>query len=80
MTMNANQDNSEQVDIADPFFTVARAAEYLGLVDAVKHPAQAVRALIRKERLRATHICGRWMIRRSWLEEYINAKMSEVAA
>lgn len=78
--MNANQDNPEQqVVIDDPFLTVAKAAEYLGLDDAVKHPAQAVRALIRKRRLRAARVSDRWMVRHSWLEAYITTNMHGVA-
>ena len=57
----------------DPLFDAVGAARYLGLTDVVKHPGQAVRSLCRKRRLRSTKVCGKVMIRRSWLEEYIQA-------
>ena len=77
--MDAKQDNLKPVVIDDPFLTVARAAEYLGLVDAVKHPGQCIRRLIRTRQLRAARISDRWMVRVSWLDAYIKANMSEVA-
>ena len=69
--------NPEQPTIEDPFYGADGAAEYLGLT-MLKHPAQAVRALIRKRRLRATRISDRWLIRRSWLEEFVAANIHEV--
>lgn len=61
----------------DPFLSVDQTAEYLGLPSVVKHPAQAVRALIRKRRLQAARISDRWMIRRSWIEAYISENIHE---
>ena len=63
--------------IEDPFFSVEQSANYLGLAGVVKHPEQAVRALIRKRRLQAVRIGGRWMIRQSWLETYIGQHVQE---
>lgn len=67
-------------NIEDPFYSVEMAARHLGLMGVVKHPEQAVRALIRKRRLQAAHIGGRWMIRRSWLENYIVQHVQEAAS
>lgn len=55
----------------DPFYDANGAARYLGLVGVVRHPAQAIRALCRKRRIRSTKVAGKVMIRRSWLEKYI---------
>ena len=57
----------------DPLFDAEGAARYLGLCDEVKHPGQAVRSLCRKRHLRSTKVCGKVMVRLSWLEEYIQA-------
>ena len=72
--MIANDNNN-----LDPFLSVDQTAEYLGLPAVVKHPAQAVRALIRKRRLQAARISDRWMIRQSWLERYISEHTHEAA-
>lgn len=56
---------------SDPLFDAGAAARYLGLEGVVRHPAQAVRSLCRKRKLRSTKVCGKVMVRRSWLEEYI---------
>ncbi|HOW74105.1 MAG TPA: hypothetical protein PKY77_26165 [Phycisphaerae bacterium] len=56
----------------DPLLDAVAAAAYLGLVGVVKHPAQAVRALCRKRRIQSTKVAGKVMVRRSWLEQYIN--------
>lgn len=63
----------------DPLFDAKSAAEYLGLVGVVKHPDQAVRALCRKLRLRSTRVAGKVMVRRSWLETYIQENTVDVA-
>lgn len=57
----------------DPFFTATGAALYLGLTNAVKHPAQAMRGLARKKKIKSTRIAGKLMFRKSWLEEFIKA-------
>lgn len=62
---------------ADPLYDAGGAAEYLGLVSVVKHPEQAVRAMCRKRQLQSTRVCGKVMIRRSWLETYILENMRE---
>ena len=69
---------SVQIDNPDPLVDARAAAVYLGLVGVVKHPAQAVRSLCRKRRLRSTRVAGKVMIRRSWLEEYIESNLREV--
>ena len=55
----------------DPLLDAVAAATYLGLIGVVKHPAQAVRSLCRKRRIRSTKVAGKVMVRRSWLEQYI---------
>ena len=55
----------------DPFLDAKQAAKYLGLTGVVKHPAQAVRTLCRKRRIASTRVAGKVMVRRSWLEKYI---------
>ena len=75
--MSMNPLDSEPPIIEDPFFDAEGAAEYLGLT-VLKHPGQAIRALIRKRRLRAARVSDRWMVRRSWLEEYIAANTHEL--
>lgn len=70
----------DHLAVDDPFLSVEAAAQHLGLAGVVKHPEQAVRALIRKRRLQAAHIGGRWMIRRSWLETYIGQQVQEAAS
>ena len=67
-------------DNPDPLYDAVGAAKYLGLVGVHKHPAQAVRALCRKRRLRSTVVGGRIMIRRSWLEEYLQQSVREPVA
>ena len=69
-----------EVDNPDPLYDAVGAARYLGLVGVHKHPAQAVRALCRKRRLRSTMVGGRIMIRRSWLEEYLGRSVREPVA
>ena len=56
---------------SDLLYSARAAATYLGLVGVVKHPAQAVRSLCRKRKLRSTRVADKVMIRQSWLEEYI---------
>ena len=63
----------------DPLFTARGAAGYLGLVGVVKHPEQAVRSLCRKRRLRSTRVAGKVMIRRSWLEAYLEQNAQPAA-
>ncbi len=65
---------------ADPLYDASGAAEYLGLVGAVKHPGQAVRSLCRKRHIRSTKVAGKVMVRQSWLEAYINANVREGAS
>ena len=65
--------SDNQVVNGDPLFDAVAAATYLGLADVVKHPGQAVRALCRKGRLRYVRLGDRIMVRRSWLEEFIEA-------
>lgn len=62
----------------DPLYDARKAAEYLGLTGVVKDPSQSVRALCRKRKLRSTRVCGKVMIRRSWLEEYLVQNDSNV--
>jgi len=66
----------------DPLYDAEGAANYLGLVSVLRNPAQAVRALARKKKLRSTIIGGRYMFRRSWLEAYIerNPRSSSIEA
>ncbi len=63
----------------DPLYDAAGAAAYLGLEGVVKHPAQAVRSLCRKRRLPCTLVAARLMIRRSWLEAYLEQNTRPVA-
>ena len=62
----------------DPLLDATAAATYLGLIGVVKHPAQAVRSLCRKRRIRSTKVAGKVMVRRSWLEEYISENARNV--
>lgn len=64
----------------DPLLSARAAARYLGLIGVVKHPEQAVRSLCRKRRLRSTRVAGKVMVRRSWLEAYLeqNARLAAV--
>ena len=55
----------------DPLLDARQAAEYLGLSGVVKHPEQSVRSLCRKRRIASTRVAGKVMVRRSWLEKYI---------
>ena len=64
----------------DPLLDANAAAEYLGLIGVVKHPQQAVRALCRKRRMKSTIIAGKIMIRRSWLESYIQKGVRDLSA
>lgn len=63
---------------ADPLLTAGQAGIYLGLADVHKDPGQAVRALCRKGRLRFVRIGERVMVRRSWLEEFIESRSNAV--
>ena len=69
----------QHVGNPDPLYSATAAAEYLGLVGVVKHPAQAVRALCRKRRLRSTIVAGKVMVRQSWLEAYITENTRRAA-
>lgn len=69
--MTAEPTTQEAVN-HDPLYSPTGAAEYLGLVDVVRHPAQAVRSLCRKRYLKSTKVCGKVAIRRSWLEAYLS--------
>ena len=71
---------SELSNNSDPLFDAVRAARYLGLDGVVNHPAQAVRSLARKRKIRSTKVAGKIMIRQSWLEAYIQANTREVPA
>lgn len=66
------ESQSQEAFNPDPLFDADRAARYLGLA-CLKHPAQAIRALCRKGRLRFIRLGDRVMVRRSWLEEYIES-------
>ncbi|MFH0980922.1 MAG: hypothetical protein V2A79_05215 [Planctomycetota bacterium] len=61
----------------DPLLDAKGAAAYLGLAGVVKHPAQCVRSLFRKRRIRCTTVAGRLMARRSWLDAYLEANTRE---
>ena len=64
----------------DPLLDARAASTYLGLASVVRHPEQAVRALCRKRRMKSTIIAGKIMIRRSWLESYIQKGVRDLSA
>lgn len=56
----------------DPLLTARDAAAYLSLTtDVVRDPAQTIRSLIRRKKLRGTTVAAKVMTRVSWLEQYI---------
>ena len=63
----------------DPLLDTRAASTYLGLTGVVRQPAQAVRALCRKRRIKSTIVAGKIMIRQSWLEAYIRANVREAS-
>ena len=66
-------------DNRDPLLSVTAAARWLGLVGAVGHPEQTVRALFRRKKITSTVIAGKKMTRLSWLEEYVTAGIGKPA-